>query len=272
MSGRRPFSLSPSRVADFKSCPQLFKYRVLDRLPERVDPSVLRGSLVHTVLERLYALPKEERTFERAREILATVGRLALDSENLSAETDMGDADAWLAGAASLLVNYFRLEDPTNIEADRVEWRIELAAEQYVLRGIIDRLEVLPDGQWILTDYKTGPSPPNWRSLDSFFALRFYALVCWRAYGQIPKELRLVHMREPEVLTLVPTRQMLEALERQIEAVRAAIRRAWALNDWRPRPGRLCNWCPHRPICPAWSTELKSDTTDEVTAASSRAF
>lgn len=250
-----PLSVSPSRVADFKTCPQLFKFRVLDRLPEPVDPSIMRGSLVHIVLERLYSLPREERTLERARSILATIWQVMNGSEDLPVEIDPEQARVWLTQAEHLLSNYFRLEDPATIEADRVEWRVEHESERVMMRGIIDRLQVLPDGEWILTDYKTGPSPANWRSLDSFFALRFYALVCWRAFGKMPKELRLVQLREPEVLTLLPTSQMLESLERQIEAIGAAIRRAWATSDWRARRGRACNWCPHLSICPAWRKE-----------------
>jgi len=37
-----------------------------------------------------------------------------------------------------------------------------------------------------------------------------------------------------------------------VEAVWQAIERARAARDWRPRPGRLCDWCAHKPICPAF--------------------
>ena len=47
-----PLKLSPSSVTDFKSCPQLFKYRAIDRLPEPVSGPAAKGSLVHAVLER----------------------------------------------------------------------------------------------------------------------------------------------------------------------------------------------------------------------------
>src|SRR4051795_6675080 len=67
---RRP-SLSPSRAADFKTCPLLYRFRTIDRLPERRSPAAVRGTLVHTVLERLYDLPARERTAEAARELVA---------------------------------------------------------------------------------------------------------------------------------------------------------------------------------------------------------
>src|SRR4051794_33321455 len=52
---RRP-SLSPSRAADFKSCPLLYRFRTIDRLPERKTRAAVRGTLVHAVLEKLYDL------------------------------------------------------------------------------------------------------------------------------------------------------------------------------------------------------------------------
>src|ERR1044072_6483582 len=63
-------SLSPSRAADFKTCPLLYRFRSIDRLPERPSFDQLRGTLVHAVLERLFALPAEERTPQRAAELV----------------------------------------------------------------------------------------------------------------------------------------------------------------------------------------------------------
>src|SRR4051794_23772189 len=55
-------SLSPSRAADFKTCPLLFRFRTIDRLPEQPSADQVRGTLVHAVLERLFDLPAAERT------------------------------------------------------------------------------------------------------------------------------------------------------------------------------------------------------------------
>src|SRR3982750_2924137 len=67
---RRP-SLSPSRAADFKTCPLLYRFRTIDRLPERKSLAAVRGTLVHAVLERLYDLPAAGRTPEAAQELIA---------------------------------------------------------------------------------------------------------------------------------------------------------------------------------------------------------
>src|SRR3954468_18446031 len=66
---RRP-SLSPSRAADFKTCPLLYRFRTIDRLPERKSSAAVRGTLVHAVLEKLYDLPPAERSPEAARALI----------------------------------------------------------------------------------------------------------------------------------------------------------------------------------------------------------
>ena len=55
-------SLSPSRAADFKTCPLLYRFRTIDRIPEPPTSDQARGTLVHAVLERLFDLPAAERT------------------------------------------------------------------------------------------------------------------------------------------------------------------------------------------------------------------
>src|SRR4051812_26038872 len=64
-------SLSPSRAADFKTCPLLYRYRAIDRIPEQPSPDQARGTLVHAVLERLFDLPAQERTREAAGLLVA---------------------------------------------------------------------------------------------------------------------------------------------------------------------------------------------------------
>src|SRR3990170_310954 len=63
-------SLSPSRAGDFMTCPLLYRFRVIDRIPETPSPEAVRGTVVHSVLERLFDLPALDRTPERAAELL----------------------------------------------------------------------------------------------------------------------------------------------------------------------------------------------------------
>jgi putative RecB family exonuclease len=253
--GEALLKLSPSSATDFKSCPQLFKYRAIDRLQEPISGAAARGSLVHAVLERLFQEPPADRTPTRSLQLLDALWReVGADPEIRPTGMQDDAEDAWLVQGRTLLTNYFKLEDPRTLTANRLEWWVEYELPEIHLRGIIDRLEERPDGSWILTDYKTGRIPGESRELAAFFGLRFYALVCWRAFGVIPKEIRLVYLSDPTVLTLNPHERMLISFERQMLALGKAIKRAKDNDDWRSRPSPYCMSCSFHDICPAWST------------------
>jgi putative RecB family exonuclease len=258
-----PLKLSPSSASDFKNCPQLFKYRAIDRLPEPKSGPAARGSLVHAVLERLFSEGATSRTPERAEELLDALWReVREDPEFAPVAAEQPDDEKWLQTGRSLLRNYFKLEDPRDIEASRLEWWVEYELPQMHLRGIIDRLEERGEGRWVLTDYKTGRVPGEQRELSAFFGLRFYALVCWRAFGVIPEEIRLVYLADPSILTLNPNERMLIAFERQMTALGQAVQRAIGRDDWRTRPSPYCMSCSFQAQCPAWAQATTAERAD----------
>lgn len=253
-AGQLPVRLSPSRASDYKTCPQLFKFRVVGRFGQPVDVYSAKGTMIHTVLEQLYLLDPPERTLANAHSFMLQVWEnLKADPEYSSLSLSPEEEREWLDHGFGLLANYFRMEDPAKVSPSELEWWVEHETQRTLLRGIIDRVEVMPDGEWVLSDYKTGRSPSETYALGSFFGLKFYALVCWRSFGKMPKLLRLIQLKTPEVISLVPTTQMLLGMERQLDALAQAILRAHERNDWRPRVSSMCSYCPHRAICPAFA-------------------
>ena len=52
------------------TCPLLYRFRVIDRFPEAPSPAATRGTVVHSVLERLFDLPAIDRTLDAARDLV----------------------------------------------------------------------------------------------------------------------------------------------------------------------------------------------------------
>jgi putative RecB family exonuclease len=248
-------SLSPSRAGDFLTCPLLYRFRVIDRLPEPPSPVAVRGTLVHAVLEHLFDQPASGRTPQQAHSLLAPEWeRLTADEPEL-ASLFASDAErvAWLAGAGEMLDRYFTLEDPRRIEPAHRELCVEAdLASGLRLRGYIDRLDVAPGGEIRIVDYKTGTAPPEEFEARALFQMKFYALAIWRSQGQVPAMLQLMYLGNGEILRYWPDEADLLATERKVEALWQAIERAYLQRDWRPRPGRICEWCAHQAICPAF--------------------
>jgi putative RecB family exonuclease len=252
-------SLSPSRAADFMACPLLYRFRVVDRLPRQPTPEAVRGTVVHAALEDLFDLPASARTPERARALVHPAWQRLVDEDPGLAGLFDDDADGsamaeWLDGARALVARYFELEDPTRLEPAARELLVETVLESGLrLRGYVDRLDVAPaSGDLRVVDYKSGRAPAPGFEQRAMFQMRFYALVLWRLHGRVPRVLQLVYLGSGEVLRYQPDETDLRATERLIEALWRAIDRATREADWRPSPGRLCDHCDHRELCPAF--------------------
>ncbi len=237
------------------TCPLLYRFRVVDKLPSPPTPATARGTLVHAVLERLFDLPHDERTLESAMELVPQEWDRIVAEEpamlELLSEHD-GRTDEWFAGAGSLVSTWFGLEDPTRLEPAERELYVETDLDGLVLRGYVDRLDVAPDGAMRVVDYKTGRSPAERFESKALFQMKFYALVLWRLRGEIPRLLQLVYLGNGEIVRYVPDEQDLRGVERKVKALWAAIEHAATTADWRPSPSKLCDWCEHRALCPAW--------------------
>jgi putative RecB family exonuclease len=252
---RAPASLSPSRASDFMNCPLLYRFRVVDRLPERPSPAATRGTVVHAVLERLFELPAAERVPTRAYALIRPEWERLLEEEPALGElfTDDAGRDEWLGSAVGLLDSYFELEDPTALEPAERELYVECDLESGLrLRGYVDRLDEAPDGALRVVDYKTGRAPHEGFEAKAMFQMRFYALVLWRLRGVVPRQLQLLYLGSGEVLRYEPDEADLRATERKVEALWKAVQRATETGDWRPSPSRLCDWCDHQALCPAF--------------------
>jgi putative RecB family exonuclease len=247
-------ALSPSRAGDFLTCPLLYRFRTVDRLPEPPSPDAVRGTVVHKVLEDLFDLPAEQRTPERAGQmVLPAWERLVeLEPEVAGMLGDEGpDVTAWLASCATVLERYFTLEDPQRLEPAERELYVEsLLDSKLLLRGFVDRVDIAPDGAIRLVDYKTGRAPAPGFEAKALFQMRFYALVVWRTRGVVPAMLKLVYLGDGEIISYVPDEQDLLATERKVEAIWRAIRTAEETGEWLPHRSRLCGWCAHQAICP----------------------
>lgn len=251
-----PSSLSPSRAGDFMQCPLLYRFRVIDRLPEKPSEAATRGTLVHAVLERLFDAPAGERTAPRAKELVPGQWQRLREARPELVELFADDTDGerlarWLAEAERLVERWFTLEDPTRLEPAERELFVEAELDSgLTLRGIIDRVDVAPTGEVRIVDYKTGKAPRPEYAEGALFQMKFYALVVWRLKRVLPRRLQLVYLGSGDILTYDPVLADLERVERKLLALWEAIRLATETGDWRPRPTKLCGWCDHQAHCP----------------------
>jgi putative RecB family exonuclease len=249
-----PRSLSPSKVSSFRDCALAFRFNTIDRLPEEPTVWTVRGTLVHRVLEGLFwRYPQGMRSLGAASAQLDLAwAELQADPEFVALALTPEDADKFRSEAESLIQNYFALEDPDEITPVGIELMLEARVGSMRLRGILDRLDRTPDGDLVVIDYKTGRAPSVNYEHSKLIGVHIYALLCQEVLGRRPVQVKLLHLKEPMVITAEPSDQAVRGQRVKAMAVWSAIEQACEREDFRPHPSALCNYCRFRDFCPAY--------------------
>jgi putative RecB family exonuclease len=251
VSDEKKLRLSPSAVSEYENCPQLYKYRKIEKLPEPPSLDAERGTLVHTILQDLFEFPSADRVPQTAFDLLPSRWSAQLEGKPELKEMVTNEKE-WLDRASSLLSTYFTLENPTAFEATHREMHLENDFDTDVyLHGYVDRLDIAPTGEVRIVDYKTGKSPkPGWEE-KALFQLRVYALLYWKSTGVLPRLLQLIYLGDGRIVKSNPSMKDIESAEKTLHRVARDIFISIEKDYWPPKPSRLCDWCFFKSICPA---------------------
>ena len=204
-------ALSASRATEYERCPLQYRLHVLDGYREPETRAKALGTIVHAVLEKLFALPAQERTPEAARgQVWPQYQALASKNPEVSALfRDDADRDAWLDEARAVIDGYFAIEQPQWIAPAALEQRVTTTTSGGVrLLGFIDRVDRAPDGRLRVVDYKTGKAPGPRYVDEALYQLRFYALLLARTQV-LPSRMQLVYLKAGQVIPKRATSQTL---------------------------------------------------------------
>ena len=254
MSRPLPWSLSPSKVSSFRECPLAFRFSAIDRLPEPSSPAAVKGTLVHRALELLFL-----ECDKGARDVPAALLRLERawielqdDPEFLSLKLEPEAGELMLSEARELVRRYFTLEDPNTVTAVGLEVMMEAQLGTLRLRGIIDRLEIDENGEYVITDYKSGRAPGVNYEQGRLGGVHFYAYLCQQVLGRRPAKIQLLYLGDPLAIIATPSEQSIKGLCQRTAAVWTAVEKACERDDFRPKPSRLCDYCSFKAYCPAF--------------------
>lgn len=236
-------------------CPLLYRYKVIDRLPDPPSAASCRGVWVHQVLEDLYGHPPADRTRALAEALIDPAWTTLLESrEDYTAYfgTWGTDLPRLRAQVGHLLDVYWSMEDPTRLPSSTCEEHLQVDLDGLPLVGFVDRIDTAAGVGERIVDYKTGKRPkPQYRN-KALWQLRFYALARRLSTGTLPTRVRLMYLGDPNgFIEHDPTEAEIDAFAEEVQALWSEIMKCFTSGEWPTRTGPLCNWCAFQDRCPA---------------------
>ena len=265
-----PRRLSPSGAGTFEQCPRRWRMRYVERLPDPPGEAALAGSFAHRVLELLMQRDPHERTVEVAKAIARTEWpgvEADPDFRALGFDEAGGKHFRWKAWQA--IEGLWALEDPKDVEVRATEHDVEADLGGVPFRGIVDRLDEEGDGL-VVTDYKSGKAPSARFRRGRLDQVLLYAAAVEQATGEMPVHARLLYLGQRPVGIKV-TREEIDSVVDKLAGTWAAINTACATDEFEPRTGPLCGWCPYVDRCPEGTKEVaKRQAKNDADAAAMR--
>jgi putative RecB family exonuclease len=249
-----PVSLSPTAIGNFTQCAKLFQFANIERIEQPPTVDQVRGIIVHDALFRLFWQPGN-RNLDNA-ERYATIAVTA--AADLIAEVGYSPVEMQ-AEVMPLVDRLYELEAPGAITPIGLELKVEGSFDgHHKIRGIIDRIELEPDGTYTITDYKTGKAPSKARLFDRLRGVLVYANLVEDCLGiEVGKvQLHCLGGKKPETLAVRPSDTQMEAARRRVGAVWYAVEDGCAAEHFIANPGPLCGWCSFRDRCPTGDAYL----------------
>jgi DNA helicase II / ATP-dependent DNA helicase PcrA len=235
-------SLSASDLSLYLTCPLKYKFARVFGIPQEPTINQRFGILFHNVLERFHKEPPDDPS-----EGLRVLNRLF---ESGWRRTGFGSSDDELQfrdRAREALRLYWERERDSEGEPVWLEKKFDFKVGDHHVRGRVDRVDRLPDGDYELIDYKTGERKSE-EDLASDLQLALYRMAAREAWGIEASTGSYYYVLDADKVP-APTRpDDAERVERTVLQVGEGI----LSQDFEPRPSpAVCSWCDYRLICPA---------------------
>src|SRR6266478_2201710 len=145
-----PRPLSHSSISMYAECPQKYKFKYVDKIPEKPKHFFSYGQSVHSALEFFYGVkilppPSLKELLDHYKNNWVQGGY-----------RDEVQEEEYFRDGKELLTKFYHKHIQDHAIPFFVEYEFKLKVEGVPVIGYIDRIDKLPDGRLAVLDYKTG--------------------------------------------------------------------------------------------------------------------
>ena len=149
--------LTVSALNNYFRSPLIYFFRNFLKIPSVQNRTLLYGSLVHKVLELYFKNSKEENGLLSKEQMLEILDK-EIDNFDIYDE-DFDDVKHRAVACLSDYFDYYHKDFTLEIETEKFVKAVPLSLDDnqsVILRGIVDKIEIINDNRVRVVDYKTG--------------------------------------------------------------------------------------------------------------------
>ena len=252
----RMLELSASAMQMYENCPLSYKLRYDWKLPEEASAALQFGNAMHTALKAYFDAVRAGRPLDEPTLIACFLDEFAKARIDEALQREM--YEQYGREQLSALVRS-RVAHPAG-EILETERRFQIEVENARVKGRMDRLDRLPNGEVAVLDYKTGKGKTQ-DDADESLQLSIYALAA-RNLGHTPSSLVFINLQNGTAVESRRSQNDLRNAELKIAEIAAKI----AAGDFEANPGNRCFWCSYNSICPEQETPLPRPAVEQALA------
>jgi DNA helicase II / ATP-dependent DNA helicase PcrA len=234
--------LSATDIDTYRTCPLKYKFARIFRIPQEPTLNQRFGILVHQVLERYHA-NDEDGPARPLPELLAL-----LDAGWRRGGFGGSEQERQLRDKATTALTRYH-ERAASDQATPVwfERQFQFKLGRHTLRGRVDRVDLLPGGEYELIDYKTG-RPKDAAQLADDVQLSLYAVGAREAWRLDASRQAYYYLLDDQKVALSDDAERGEWVRDVATEVAEGIRS----QGFEPTPSyAACAICDYRLVCPA---------------------
>jgi len=234
--------LSASAVKSYEQCPRKYFFNYIQKAPKKQWDHFDLGNLCHKTLEIFHEVYIREGTKKRS------LGKIMSYAFSVARQDFKHVTDQMLAEAKDMLADYLKAVKKNGmpvVKGVEASFKFNIT-DDILIRGFVDRLDILKDGRFRIIDYKT---TKNVKYLDDF-QLLIYGIWLKEEYPHVEafKGAYVLLRHGSKLKEYDFNMEDVERVKKELIEYAQKIRDE---DQWTPIPTMLCNWCDFKEICPA---------------------
>jgi DNA helicase II / ATP-dependent DNA helicase PcrA len=252
-----PDKYSFSQIEAFSNCPLQYKFNFLLKIPVLPKAPLVFGRTMHNTVRDFMLLSGSQvkvqaGLFADGKENTSSAHKTLADLEiiykkNWQEEgfaSKEEEANYKKKGWQSLKIFFEQLENNGYPDILYLEKSFFIKIGDYIFKGMIDRVDKLPDGSLEIIDYKTGSVPKEF-NFDKKKQLLLYQVALEEGLGLKVSKLSYYYFEGGQKKSFTAQPEDMDKLKQGVLSTIGEIEKCVFM----PKPSLLCGFCDFRGIC-----------------------